>query len=158
MRRPKAHLAQNVRKDLVPTQYKCRDNPFHRPGKHKRKPKPKERLHHRDDAALGALTLGERNEGEKTMQGDNCGRNRKEVQNENAAPVAMDHRTRRLVNARSLDAELKRRLMQDIMMSATKNEMHSSITDIIENRLVENNRIARKPNVTDIENRFRKAT
>ena len=50
--------------------------------------------------------------------------------NENAAPVAMDHRTRRLVNARSLDAELKRRLMQDIMMSATKNEMHSSRSPI----------------------------
>ena len=76
MRRPKAHLAQNVRKDLVPAQHKCRDNPFHRPGKHKRKPKPKERLQHRDDATLGALTLGERNEGEKAMQGDNCGRNR----------------------------------------------------------------------------------
>lgn len=76
MRRPKAHLAQNVRKDLVPAQHKRRDNPFHRPGKRKRKPKPKERLQHRDDAALGALTLGKRNEGEKAMQGDNCGRNR----------------------------------------------------------------------------------
>ena len=76
MRRPKAHLAQNVRKDLVPAQHKRRDNPFHRPGKHKRKPKPKERLQYRGDAALGALTLGERNESEKAMQGDNCSRDR----------------------------------------------------------------------------------
>lgn len=76
MRRPKAHLAQDVRKDLIPAQHKRRVNPFHSPGKHKRKPKPKERLQQRDDAALGALTLGERNEGEKAMEGDNCGRNR----------------------------------------------------------------------------------
>ena len=75
MRRPKAHLAQNVRKGLVPTQHQRCNNPFHRPGKHKRKPKPKECLQHRDDAALGALTLGERNESEKAMQGDNRGRN-----------------------------------------------------------------------------------
>ena len=33
-------------------------------------------LQHRDDAALGALALGERNEGEKAMQGDNCSRDR----------------------------------------------------------------------------------
>lgn len=71
----------------------------------------------------------------------------------------MDHNTRRLVNARSLEAELKRRLMQDIIMSATKNEMHSSRSPIqLKNRLVENNRITRKPNVNDFENRFRKAT
>ena len=49
--------------------------------------------------------------------------------------------------------------MQDIMMNATKNEMHSSRSPIkLKNRLVENNRIARKPNVTGFENRFRKAT
>lgn len=83
----------------------------------------------------------------------------RKIQNENTAPVAMDHSTRRLVNARSPDAELKRRLMQDIIMSATKNEMHSSRSPIqLKNRLVENNRIARKPNVNGFENRFRKAT
>ena len=49
--------------------------------------------------------------------------------------------------------------MQDIMMSATKNEMHSSRSPIkLRNRLVENNRIAGKPNVNGFENRFRKAT
>ena len=79
MRGPKAHLAQNVREDLIPAQYKRCDNPFRRPGKHKRKPKPKECLQHRDDAALGALVLGERNKGEKAVQGDNCGRNRQKV-------------------------------------------------------------------------------
>ena len=45
------------------------------------------------------------------------------------------------------------------MMSATKNEMHSSRSLIkLKNRLVENSRIARKPNVAGFENRFRKAT
>ena len=83
----------------------------------------------------------------------------KKSRNENTAPVAIDQRTRRLVKTRAFGAESKRRLMQDIMMSATKNEMHSSRSPIkLKNRLVENNRIARKPNVTGFENRFRKAT
>lgn len=72
MRRPKAHLAQNVRKDLIPAQYKRCDTPFHRPGKHKRKHKPKECLQHRDDAALGTLVLRERNKGEKAVKGHNA--------------------------------------------------------------------------------------
>jgi|GEM_PF-660158 len=83
----------------------------------------------------------------------------KKSRNENTAPVAIDQRTRRLVKTRAFGAESKRRLMQDIMMSATKNEMHSSRSPIkLKNRLVENNRITRKPNVTGFENRFCKAT
>lgn len=83
----------------------------------------------------------------------------KKSRNENTAPVAIDQRTRRLVKARAFGADPKRRLMQDIMTSATKNEMHSSRSPIkLKNKLVENNRIARKPNVNGFENRFRKAT
>lgn len=159
MRRPKTHLAQNVRKDLVPAQHKCRNNPFHRPCKHKRKPKPKECLQHRDDTAPGALTLGERSESKKQCRATTAAGIVKKSRNENMAPVAIDQRISRLVKTRAFGAESKRRLMQDIMMSATKNEMHSSRSPItLKNRLVENNRIARKPNVNGFENRFRKAT
>lgn len=83
----------------------------------------------------------------------------KKSRNENTAPVAIDQRTRRLVKARAFGADPKRRLIQDIMMSATKNEMHRSRSPIkLKNRLVENNRITTKPNVNSFENRFRKAT
>lgn len=64
-----------------------------------------------------------------------------------------------LLKARAFGADPKRRLIQDIMMSATKNEMHRSRSPIkLKNRLVENNRITTKPNVNSFENRFRKAT
>ena len=70
----------------------------------------------------------------------------------------MDQRTRRLEKALASGAELKRRLMQDIIMSATKNEMHSSKSPItLKNRLVDNSRITRKPDVNGTENRFRNA-
>ena len=82
----------------------------------------------------------------------------KKSRNENTAPVAIDQRTRRLAKVCALEAELKRRLIQDIIMSATKNEMHSSKSPItLKNRLVENSKMPRKPNVTEIENRLRNA-
>ena len=81
------------------------------------------------------------------MQGDNCSRGSLKSQGTKTRHPSQSTKGQDGFKARAFGADPIRRLIQDIMMSATKNDAQKQITDKIENRLVENNRITRKPNV-----------